>query len=182
MKHSLFASILLLMALFTVCKQGSAQNNTRVKTADVPCFGAAFNSNKEVYRGSGYAESTDFSVARNKAYLLALQELSASIKTQLASVSTLYTRSENKPASFKQEFEGLIQESINETLDEVKTICQKQENLGKGKLKVYIALEVDKKELLKKIEGKSAAPTHAALDFQKTKFEDLFNKEMEKTN
>jgi hypothetical protein len=157
-----------------------AQNSVEVKPEDTPCYGAAFNSNKDCYRGSGYAESTDFSIARNKAYMLALHELSASIKSQLASVTSLYTSSESQTAAFKQEFEGVINESINETLEGVKVICQKQENLAKGKIKVYIALELNKKDLLRKIESKSAGEHHAALNFQKAKFEELFDKEMEK--
>jgi hypothetical protein len=147
---------------------------------DLPCKSSTLNFGKEYYYGYGYGISTDLSVARTKANVLATQELASAIKSQLHAVATLYTRQNNNDHT--QEFESLINETVNETIEGGETICQIQEKVEGGKIKIYMAISLRRAELLKRVEAKAQESRYGKLDFDREKFEEIFNKELEKKN
>jgi len=151
-----------------------------VLSSKVPCQGVEYNSDKANFRGAGYAESADPTIARDKALIMAKEVLATSIKSQINSITTLYTSSSGKSDEFKQEFESINNESVNETLEGVIVICQNQEKLKNKKLKNYIACEIGAFPLISKIEGKIYASNKLKVYFEKEKIEKIFASEMDK--
>lgn len=156
------------------------QTPKEVSASAILCHGTQYNTDKTHFRGSGYAESSDPTIARDKALIMAKEVLAASIKSKINSISTLYTLSTNKPSDFKQEFESVNSESVNETLEGINVICQKQEKLKNNKIKFYIACELGTMPIITKIEEKAYSNKSLKIDFDKEKFEQIFNSEMQK--
>ncbi|MBP7809011.1 MAG: hypothetical protein KA163_06945 [Bacteroidia bacterium] len=157
-----------------------AQKVKEVSSSQFPCQGIEFNSDKNHLRGSGYAESSDPTIAREKAVILAKEALAASIKSQIDVVTTLYTKSTNNPQEYTKEFENINAETIDETIEGVNVICQKQEKLKNKNTKYYIACEIGTLPLITKIEEKVYSNKNLKVDFNKERFERIFNEEIEK--
>jgi hypothetical protein len=171
--HTFIFCFLQLLVLF-------AGGQTEVKVSDLPCKSSIVDAGKENYYGYGYGISTDPSIARNKATMLATQELATAIKSHLNAVTSLYTSQQN--GEHKQEFESLINESVSETIEGAETICHKQEKVDGGKIKIYVAVLLPRTFIIKNIETKATDKKHDRLDYDKQKFEEIFNKEFEKKN
>jgi hypothetical protein len=159
---------------------GFSQTGKEISTSQFPCQGIEFNSNKEHLRGSGYAESSDPTIARDKAMILAKEALAASIKSQIDVVTSLYTKSTGNPSEYLKEFENINAEAIDETIEGVNVICQKQEKLKNKNIKYYIACEIGTLPLITKIEEKVYSNKNLKSDFNKERFEKIFNEEIEK--
>jgi len=63
-------------------------------------------------------------------------------------------------------------------LNNVATICNKKFQKD-GKYNVYVAIEVKKDELLQKIEKQISNDQKLQIDYDKMKFEQIFNQEMD---
>lgn len=158
----------------------TAQKVKEISSSQFPCQGIEFNSDKEHLRGSGYAESIDPTIAREKAVILAKEALAASIKSQIDAVTTLYTKSSANSQEFIKEFENINAETVDETIEGVNVICQKQEKLKNKNTKYYIACEIGTMPLITKIENKIYSSKKLKVDFDKERFEKIFNEEIDK--
>ncbi len=175
--------LLILQVTTVICSlifNGLAVNAEAIPPENFPCQGTAYNSDKNTFRGSGYAESTDITIARDKSLIIAKEVLAVSIKSQINSITTLYTLSTGNSSEFKQEFESINNESVNETLEGVIVICHKQEKLKNKKIRYHIACEIGTMPLITKIEEKVSQSKSMKVNFDKEKFEKIFEAEMQK--
>lgn len=151
------------------------------KEISIPCSDAEFHSDQKFFRGTGTGTSQDMSTAKNKASIDANSNLAGSINRTIKTVTDRYTndRQIGENSEFEQKFEQLTRDVVNQELNNVSTICSKSFTKD-GKFSFYVAVEVAKDELLNKIKDKISKDQKLQLDYDKMKFENIFNEEMNK--
>jgi len=184
MKKLELTKILFLVAILagavavSSCGKKSTKSNLG-EELEIPCDG--FQTDKVAFRATGSGISQDLRTAEDKALVTARQRLASGITTTLKSVTDRYTneRTFNDAAEFEEKFENLTREVTNQELNNVATICNKKFQ-KEGKFNVYVAIEVKKDELLQKIEKQITKDQKLQVDYDKMKFEQIFNEEMGK--
>lgn len=169
---------------FSSCKaKKKVATNSEIGTIleDMPCEGAG-KSDKTFYRASAMSTSSDLSLAKEKALLLAKQRLVTLINSNTKSVTDRYVneREMGDASDFEQKFENLTREVADETLNNIVVACEKASVLDSKKYRAFVAIEVNKKELLEGINKKLSNNSKLQIDYDKKKFEEIFNQEMEK--
>lgn len=162
-------------------KKAATTDNSMGTEINVPCSDVEFHSDAKFFRGTGMGTSQDLSTAKRKASLDANTNLAASINRTLKSVTDRYTneRTFNDASEFEEKFEQLSRDVVNQELNNVSTVCSKTFNKD-GKYNVYVAVEVAKDELLNNIKDRISKDQKLQLDYDKMKFEQIFNEEMDK--
>ena len=145
---------------------GKKTSSALGEAIEVPCD--EYRTDKAAFRATGSGISQDLRTAEDKALLTARQRLATSITTTLKSVTDRY----------EEKFENLTREVTNQELNNVATICNKKFQKD-GKYNVYVAIEVKKDELLQKIEKQISNDQKLQIDYDKMKFEQIFNQEMD---
>jgi len=169
----------------TSCKTQQAVVKPTESMVEVvtPCSDDEFHSDAKFFRGAGIGNSQDQATAKSKANLDAARNLAASINRTLKSVTDRYTneRQIGENSEFEQKFEEMTRDVVNQEMNNVSTVCSKTFQDPKDKkYKVYMALEVAKDELLNNIKDKISKDQKLQLDYDKQKFENIFNEEMDK--
>ncbi len=159
----------------------AATDNSMGTEVNVPCSDVEFHSDAKFFRGTGMGTSQDLSTAKRKASLDANTNLAASINRTIKSVTDRYTneRTFNDASEFEEKFEQLTRDVVNQELNNLSTVCSKTFNKD-GKYKVDVAVEVAKDELLNNIKDRISKDQKLQLDYDKMKFEQIFNEEMDK--
>ena len=147
-----------------------------VDISKLPCRSEAKTPQKYLY-GYGQASSANLSIAQRKASMQAMQEISDQLKSKMKVLTDVYTHGGTDQV--KTEFDQLIQSSVNETLEDPTTACQKQEKEKGGKMSVYLLMQIDKGRLREKIIAKSLANAAVSESFDREKLDQAFRKEME---
>jgi hypothetical protein len=168
---------------FTNCKskKKAVDYSTVGREVVTPCSDNEFSTNRTHFRGTGIGESTNLASARRKASLDANAMLAASINRTIKSVTDRYTQdiTVGNSNEFAEKFEDLTRSVVNQELNNVVTMCNKTFENG-GKYTVYLAVEVKKDELVENLSNRISRDERLRLDYDKMKFEQIFNEEMEK--
>ena len=108
--------------------------------------------------------------------------LSRSINTTLKMVADRYVneRQIGEASEFEQKFEQMTREVVNQQLNNVEVACSKTLQSKDGKYQVFTALQVDKAQVLNNIKDKISKDQKLQLDYDKMKYEQIFNEEMDK--
>jgi hypothetical protein len=164
----------------TSCGGGKAISDGLGKKIVTPCSDNEYPSTKTHFRGTGIAESTNLSAAKRKANMDANDALAASVNRTIKSVQDRYTNDVTVGASseFSEKFEQMTRSVVNQELNNVAAVCNETRQL-EGKYIVYVAVEVAKDELLNKITTSISKDDKLKLDYDKMKFENIFNQEMD---
>ncbi|WP_430813485.1 hypothetical protein [Carboxylicivirga sp. RSCT41] len=180
------AAILTLVVLvsFNACKsKEKVSTNAEVGTIleDMPCEDKG-RSDKNYFRASAMATSSDLSLAEEKALLNAKQRLVTLISSSTKSVTDRYVneREFGDASEFEAKFENLTREVADETITNVVVACQKKSVLPNGKYRGFVAVEVSKEDILNGISNKMSSNQKLQVDYDKAKFEEIFNQEMQK--
>lgn len=152
------------------------------KEINVPCNDDEYRTDAKFFRGTGNGISTDLSTAKSKARIDAQTNLSRSISTTMKSVADRYVneRQVGDAQEFEQKFEQMTREVINQELNNVEVACNKTLQMKDGKYQVFQALQVPKDQVLNNIKNRISKDQKLQLDYDKMKFEQVFNEEMEK--
>ncbi len=175
---------LVVLASFNSCKsKEKVSTNSEVGTIleDMPCEDKG-RSDKNYFRASAMATSSDLSLAEEKALLNAKQRLVTLISSNTKSVTDRYVneREFGDASEFEAKFENLTREVADETISNVVVACQKKSVLPNGKYRGFVAVEVSKEDILNGISNKLSSNQKLQVDYDKAKFEEIFNQEMEK--
>ena len=81
---------------------------------------------------------------------------------------------------FENKFEELSREVVEQTLTDVKLMDEKIFKETDGSYSYWAAIEVSKQSILDGVNNKISKNEKLQLDYDKKKFEDVFNSEMEK--
>lgn len=166
------------------CKsKEKVSTNSEVGTVleNMPCEDKG-RSDKNFFRASAMATSSDLSLAKEKALLNAKQRLVTLINSNTKSVTDRYVneREFGDASEFEQKFENLTREVADETISNIVVACEKASVLDNGKYRGFVAIEVSKEDILNGISKKLSGNQKLQVDYDKAKFEEIFNQEMQK--
>jgi hypothetical protein len=165
------------------CK-GSKKNPTPdgEKEVIVPCSGPDYFTNNKVFRANSIGASMDQVTSQKIALTNARNQLAQSIQTTVKTVTDNYTNSTSvdKKEALEQKFESLNREVVDQTLQGIRTICEKLVQTKDGSYKTYIAIELSADDLVNQYNSRLSADDKLKVDYDYTKFKDTFDKEMDK--
>lgn len=152
------------------------------KEVVVPCSGPDFFTNSKVFRANSIGESMDQVTSKKKALTNARNELAQSIQTTVKTVTDNYTNSRemNRKEELEQRFEQLNREVVDQTLQGVRTICEKLVQTKEGNYKTYIAIELSADDLVKQYNERLSKDERLKIDYDYEKFKETFDAEMAK--
>lgn len=168
-------------AVFAGCKSKQPMPSGE-KEVVVPCSGPDYFTNNKVFRANSIGESMDQVTSKKKALTNARNELAQAINTTVKTVTDNYTNSRtmNQKEELEQKFEQLNREVVEQSLQGVRTICEKLVQTKEGTYKTYVALELSADDLVKQYNARMSADDRLKIDYDYEKFKDTFNAEMEK--
>jgi hypothetical protein len=142
-----------------------------------------YRSDEENFRSKQSGKSPDLATAKKIAYQNARAEMAANINATVKRVTDQYTnqRTVGNTQEFENKFEELAREVVNLEMSNVKELGQKtfQDPSDKAYI-VWIALEANKKGVFDKIDAKISSDSKLKLDYDKQKFQQIFDAEMKK--
>ncbi|MCX7987009.1 MAG: hypothetical protein N2662_08725 [Bacteroidales bacterium] len=163
-----------LIAIIITATLTSFEN--KPKEIDIPCKKEGL-SDSQHFRASGSAKSRDMASAKDKSLLIAKQTLASLINSTIQSVSNNYTSSTSEKNSFKEIFETIIRETVNQQLKNVSITCQKVNQTKEG-YEVFTAVEMSKIKLIDAISTSIGSDESLKSSFDEQKFRDIFEAEM----
>ncbi|MCL2073987.1 MAG: hypothetical protein FWH18_08705 [Marinilabiliaceae bacterium] len=186
----LLLGLVLLLALgFAGCNSKKKTKKAEIGTIldDMPCEKDG-KSDKNYFRAYSMSESTNLQLSKEKALIAAKQRLITLINSNTKSVTDRYVneREVGNASEFEQKFENLTREVADETISNVVIICEKTSVLDNKKSKqskqyrTFISIQVSKDDVLSSMNNRISKDAKLQLDYDKKKFEEIFNQEMEK--
>lgn len=171
-----------LVGAITLSSCGGSKKSSFGKKVTTPCSDDQYHSDKKYFRGTGNALSTNLSMAKRKASLDANAMLAASINRTIKSVTDRYSQDimVGDASEFAEKFEEMTRSVVNQTLNNVSTVCSETFETKDGEYHTFMAVEVAKDELLNDISKRISKDDRLRLDYDKMKFENIFNEEMAK--
>jgi hypothetical protein len=175
-----FAAILLFN---TGCKAPkSIEKSTGAVEISVPFSDSKYKSDKDFFRSKNVGKSPDMATAKKIAFQNAKSELAGNIKAVIKRVTDQYTnqRTVGENQEFENKFEELSREVVDQTLTDTRVVDEKVFKETDGKYSYWVAIETSKQAILDGVSDKISKNQKLQLDYDKKKFEEVFNSEMEK--
>ena len=170
---------------FTNCSRKTTpiQKETGAIKLTTPFNSKEYRSDAENFRSKQSGRSPDQSTAKKIAYQNARAEMAANINATVKRVTDQYTnqRTVGNAQEFENKFEELSREVVNLEMSNVQELGQKTFMDPSDKsYTVWIALEANKKSIFDKIDAKISSDAKLKLDYDKQKFQSVFDSEMKK--
>jgi hypothetical protein len=152
-----------------------------VELKELPCEDQT-KSTKKYFRAHGMGESQNLTTAKQKALLNAKQTVASLINSTLKSVTDNYIneRTFGDDSEFEAKFENMTREVVKQKLSDIEVICQKNTTMKDGTYKSFYAIQIDKDAIVNNIHNGISRDAKLQIDYDKMKFEQKFNEEMEK--
>ncbi len=175
---SLFITHSISISCFGLKKEILAQ---RDETLVLPCHGVEFSSDRHYFRATGTATNPNLRTAQRMARLDANANLASSISVTVQSVTERYITEVRVGDDIEsnERFEDIIRSIAEQELSNVEIICS-ETDFDNGRYTVYIAVEKPRGDIVNNIEKDIDKEEGSELLFEKKKFEEIFNEEMEK--
>jgi len=183
---TLAASVGLMALSFTACKSKKkaeeAQKPKGEVLVNVYCSGPEYFTNKKNFRSNAIGESLDQMTAKKKAMSNARAQLAADMESTMKVVGDNYVKSSefNNKEEVTETFQENARTVVNQVLQGIRVICEKQTQTYEGKYKTYIAIELSADELLQKYNERLSNDERLRADYNYEKFKETFDKEMDK--
>ncbi|OYU94531.1 MAG: hypothetical protein CFE21_16130 [Bacteroidetes bacterium B1(2017)] len=172
---------------FSACKSKKnaatpIEKNSGAVELTVPFSSKEFYSDKESFRAKSSGNSPDQPTARKIALQNAKSEMAGLIQTTIKKVTDQYTqqRTVGNQADFNNKFEELAREVTNQELVDVRVIGEKLFKEQNNTYTYWIAIEANKQTVMNGIDKGVANNKKIEQDYDKKKFEEIFNAEMDK--
>jgi hypothetical protein len=168
------------------CKSKKAvavEKQTGLIEVSTPFDSKEYRSDENSFRSKQSGKSPDQATAKKIAYQNARAEMAANINATVKRVTDQYTnqRTVGNTQEFENKFEELSREVVNLEMSNVRELGQKTFTDPSDKSwTVWIALEADKKSVFDKIDAKISSDAKLKLDYDKQKFQQIFDAEMKK--
>lgn len=178
------ALVIALLAVGLVACSGSrkaTKNTVGTMLKDLPCQKEG-RSDKKFFRGYADAKSSNLNMARTKAMTQAKANLAGVINTTIKTVNDNYMneRQFGDKLEFESKFESLTREVVNQELNNIAVVCEEQSVTKDGLYNKFIAIEINKEELFNGIDSQISKNQKLQIDYDKMKYQEIFDKEMEK--
>ena len=182
--HLLFIPAVAILAL-TGCKSKKGtpvQKETGAVEISVPFSSKEYRSDENTFRAKQVGKSPDISTAKKIAFQNAKSEMAGNINSVMKRVTDQYTnqRTVGNTQEFENKFEELAREVVNLEMSNVKEIGEKIFKEPDGGYSYWIAIEANKKEVFDKLDARISNDAKLKLDYDKQKFQQIFDAEMKK--
>ena len=109
-------------------------------------------------------------------------DLAGLIQTVIKGTTDNYVNSRefNNVEEVEERFESLTREVLNQQLNNIKVICEKQTITKEGRYKTYVAIEMGVDALEEALNNKLSKDQRLKIDYDYEKYKETFDKEMEK--
>lgn len=169
----------------TACKSKKAatvQKETGAVEITVPFSTKEYRSDATAFRAKQVGKSPDIATAKKIAFQNARAEMAANINATVKRVTDQYTnqRTVGNAQDFENKFEEQSREVVNLEMSNVKEIGEKIFKEPDGGYSYWIAIEADAKGVFDKIDSKVSSDDKLKLDYDKQKFQQIFDSEMKK--
>lgn len=163
-------------------KKQSIQKDTGSVEITLPFSTKEYRSDENNFRSKQVGKSPDLATAKKIAYQNAKSEMAGNINSTVKRVTDQYTnqRTVGNTQEFENKFEELAREVVNLEMSNVKEIGEKTFKEPDGAYSYWIALEADKKTVFEKLDAKISNDAKLKLDYDKQKFQQIFDAEMKK--
>ncbi len=159
----------------------TTDKNSGMEILNLPCD--EFKSSTETaFRATQSQKSSDLSLSREKALVVAKQRLAGLVQTKMTSVTDRYVDEYQTSSSLemKGKFNNITREIISQQLNDIKILCEKTVREKDGNYSTYVAVEMNKDALKTALQNKFSDKTKLSIDYDKMKFEQIYNEEMKK--
>ena len=158
------------------------EQSTGAKEISVPFSTKEFCSDKDNFRAKSSGNSPDLQTAKKIALQNAKSEMAGMIQTTIKKVTDQYTqqRTVGNQQDFSNKFEEIAREVTNQELVDIKMLGEKLFKETNNTYTYWIAIEANKQAVLNGIDKGISANKKIEQDYDKKKFEEIFNAEMEK--
>jgi hypothetical protein len=183
-KHLLLVPAVAVLA-FAGCKSKKStpvQKETGAVEISVPFSGKEYRSDENNFRAKQVGKSPDIATAKKIAFQNARAEMAGNINSTVKRVTDQYTnqRTVGNTQEFENKFEELAREVVNLQMANVKEIGEKIFKEPDGGYSYWIAIEAGKKEVFDKLDARISSDAKLKLDYDKQKFQQIFDAEMKK--
>jgi hypothetical protein len=163
-------------------KTTPVQKETGAVEISVPFSSKEYRSDENAFRAKQMGKSPDMATAKKIAFQNARAEMAGNINAVVKRVTDQYTnqRTVGNAQEFENKFEELSREVVNQEMSNVKEIGEKIFKEPDGSYSYWIAIEANKKEIFEKVDSKISADAKLKLDYDKMKFQQIFDAEMKK--
>jgi hypothetical protein len=173
-------SIALLLSSCGGPKKASAENGSTEIT--LPFQGKEYRTDKEFFRSVQSGKSPDMSTAKKIALNNAKAEIAGLINSKIKTVTDNYTNQHStaNAQDFENKFETMTREVVNQQLSDISI---KDDKLFKEKDNTYtswVCIEISKEAVLNGINNSVSKNQKLSIDYDKKKFEETYNAEMDK--
>jgi hypothetical protein len=187
MKSNLKLFVSLFVAAIVAFSCGSEQkvdmkDSKSREEITLPLSGSQYQSDKETFRTKSNGTSIDMATAKKIAMLNAKGELASLINTKIKAVTDQYVnqRQVGENSEFEQKFEDMTRSVVNQQLNDIRIIGEKTYRVDGNKVEYWVAIEMKKDAVMNAINDQISKKKKLQLDFDKHKYEEVFNKEMAK--
>jgi hypothetical protein len=179
------AFIVLAVASVSSCKSKKGtpiEKETGAKEITVPFSSKEYQSDKDFFRAKASGNSIDMMTAKKIAMQNAKAEMAGLIQSTVKRVTEQYTnqRQIGNTQEFSNKFEEIAREVTNQELVDVKVLGEKILKETNNSFTYWVAIEANKQTILNGIDKSIGANQKLQQDYDKKKFEEIFNSEMEK--
>ena len=142
----------------------------------------SFSLTKKFFRANAIGESLDQMTAKKKAMSNARAQLATDMNSTMKIVGDNYVKSSefNNKEEVTETFQENARTVVDQSLQGIKVICEKQTKTAEGKYKTYIAIELSAEEILSKYNERLSKDELLKADYNYEKFKETFDAEMEK--
>lgn len=189
MKTRIFSSLMLAavvaMMIAPACKSKKGtpiEKQTGAVEISVPFNTKEFQSDKENFRAKASGNSMDLTTSKKIALQNAKSEMAGLIQTTVKKVTEQYTnqRQVGTAQEFSNKFEEMAREVTNQELTDVRIIGEKILKETNNTYTYWVAIEANKKVILDGIDRSISKNAKLQQDYDRKKFEEIFNQEMDK--
>ena len=163
-------------------KKQPIQKETGAVEISVPFSESKYRSDNDAFRAKQVGKSPDLATAKKIAFQNAKSEMAANINSTIKRVTDQYTnqRTIGNAQEFENKFEELAREVVNLEISNVKEIGEKIFKEPDGAFSYWICVEAGKKEVFDKLDANISNDAKLKLDYDKQKFQQIFDAEMKK--
>jgi hypothetical protein len=182
-KKNVFFVVAGIILCSTSCKAPQKyEKSTGAVEISVPFSEDKYKSDKDFFRAKQSGKSIDLATSKKIALQNAKSELAGNINAVVKRVTDQYTnqRTIEDRQEFENKFEELSRETVNQTISNVRIVEEKVFKESDGKYTHWVVIETSKQAVIDGISSKITKNERLQLDYDKKKFEEVFNTEMEK--
>ncbi len=156
------------------------EKTTGAVEISIPFSENKYNSDKDFLRAKQMGKSPDLATAKKISLQNSKAELAGNIKSLVKRVTDQYTnqRTVGNKQEFENKFEELSREIVEQSLTNITIVGEKTFKELDGGYTYWTVIEVSKESLLGQTDAKISKNEKLQLDYDKKKFEEIFNAEM----